>query len=54
MALAVAADGTKLPPKVILKGVQTPEFPLSLLPQKGMDELVGREGVDSPVFAENP
>ena len=29
------------------------EFPPSFLPQKGMDERVGREGMDSPVFAEN-
>ena len=60
VALGVAADGTKLPPKVIFKRCADTErhchfeFPPSFLPQKGMDGRVGREGMDSPVFAENP
>lgn len=56
IALAVAADGTKLPPKVIFKGVRpcSAEFSARFLPQKGMVGRARREGVDSPVFAENP
>ena len=50
-ALAVAADGTKCPDS---ERPHCSEFLPSCPPQKGMDGPVRREGVDSPVFAENP
>ena len=57
VALCMLADGRKLPPKVILKGVHFPKdlaVPPCFLSQERVDGQVRRERVDLPMFATNP